>query len=606
MIKRHDTNPLTIDIEALRRKYAQEREKRVRPEGLAQFEVIEDKDEELLKDPFVEELIERDPIEEESDIAIIGAGLSGMMTAIRLRESSVKNMRIIDKAGDFGGTWYWNRYPGAACDIDATVYLPMLEETGYTPKEKYARSPEIFEHCQRLGRHFDLYRAALFQTAVRELRWDESDRRWLITTDRGDRIKARYVVIGMGNLSRPKLPRIPGIHTFKGKAFHTCRWDYNYTGGDSAGGMIRLGDKRVGVIGTGATAVQVVPQLAKYAEKLLVFQRTPSSIDVRGNAPVAEEWSKELAPGWQRERLDNFEALTQGIAQEKDLVNDAWTDFGRVIARVSEQFKEAGRDVPPAEELVEISDYIKMESLRERIAAIVKDPETAEALKPYYKLHCKRPCFSDEYLDVFNQDNVRLVDTGGHGVERFTERGVIVDGEEYPVDCIIFATGFDTFAPPTRSGGFQVYGVQGQSLEQRWTEQFNSLHGIGTHGFPNLFIAGGVRGGAGAFNVFYLIEKGTAHLAWIISTLLERGVERAEITSEAVERWTETLNEVAPSNLEAVNAECTPGYYNSEGMRGKSAILRANLYGGGTLDFFALLDDWRMAGLLDTDFDLVS
>ena len=199
--------------------------------------------------------------------------------------------RIVEKGGDFGGTWYWNRYPGAQCDTASMVYMPLLEETGHRPTEKYAHAPEILEQCRRIGRQYRLYEKALFQTEVTELRWDDARSRWVVSTSRGDRFTASFVGLGIGPLHVPKLPGIPGIETFKGHAFHTSRWDYDYTGGDPNGAPLTgLADMRVAIIGTGATSVQAVPHLARAAKQLLVVQRTPSSVDVRGNAPIDPEW----------------------------------------------------------------------------------------------------------------------------------------------------------------------------------------------------------------------------------------------------------------------------------------------------------------------------
>jgi cyclohexanone monooxygenase len=172
-------------------------------------------------------------------------------------------VRIIEKGGNFGGTWYWNRYPGAACDIESYVYLPLLEETGFIPLEKYSKGQEILEYSKAIARHFALYRDALFQTEVTDLSWDDEAQRWIVSTERGDKIRARFVAMANGPLHRPKLPGISGIETFKGHSFHTSRWDYDYTGGDPSGGLTRLADKRVGLIGTGATAVQCVPPSAR-------------------------------------------------------------------------------------------------------------------------------------------------------------------------------------------------------------------------------------------------------------------------------------------------------------------------------------------------------
>ncbi len=188
-----------------------------------------------LHDPYTEP-VDRPPLIDDVTVAVIGGGFAGLITGARLTQAGIDDFRIIEKGGDFGGTWYWNRYPGAQCDVESYVYLPLLEETSYVPSEKYARAPEILEHCRRIARHFDLYERACLSTEVTAIAWDDDRLRWTITTNRGDRMSARFLVMGNGPLHRPKLPGIPGIAEFEGHSFHTSRWDYSYTGGDSNGG----------------------------------------------------------------------------------------------------------------------------------------------------------------------------------------------------------------------------------------------------------------------------------------------------------------------------------------------------------------------------------
>ena len=408
----------SFDPDALREKYREERDKRLRADGNEQYVEITGEFARYLDDPYVAPL-ERGPLHDDVEVLIIGGGFGGLLAGARLREAGIDDIRLIEKGGDFGGTWYWNRYPGAACDIESYVYLPLLEEIGYIPKEKYAQAAEILAHSQAIGRHFDLYRNACFQTEVTEMRWDEATGRWIVRTNRGDEMHARFVVMANGPLHRPKLPGIAGIESFEGHTFHTSRWDYDYTGGDSDGGLTGLADKRVGIIGTGATAVQCVPHLGASAKQLFVFQRTPSSIDVRNNRPTDPEWAASLEPGWQQRRMENFNNLVSGIPEPEDLVDDGWTDIiGNLLIRIQRE----GADLTPDGLMatMELADFEKMEQIRARVETIVNDPDTAEALKPWYRQFCKRPCFHDDYLDTFNRPNVHLVDTEGRGVERIT------------------------------------------------------------------------------------------------------------------------------------------------------------------------------------------
>ncbi len=323
-----------FDPDALRNRYREERDKRLRNDGNEQYVEVKGDFKRYIDDPYVDPGFTRKPLNDEVEVLIIGGGFGGLLAGARLREAGVQSIRMIEKGGDFGGTWYWNRYPGAQCDIEAYIYLPLLEETGYIPKEKYSYAPEILEHSRRIGKKYDLYRDVCFQTQIKSITWNEEECRWIITTDRDDRMRARFVVMSNGPLNRPKLPGIPGIDSYKGHTFHTSRWDYGYTGGDTTGNLNKLGDKKVAVIGTGATAVQCVPYLAKYAQHLYVFQRTPSSVDERGNRPTDPEWVKTLTPGWQRRRMDNFNVLVSGGMEEVDLVSDGWTDIIRNLGAI--------------------------------------------------------------------------------------------------------------------------------------------------------------------------------------------------------------------------------------------------------------------------------
>ena len=319
---------------------------------------------------------------------------------------------------------------------------------------------------RRIGEKFDLYRDACFQTQIKDITWNEEEYRWIVRTDRGDVMRARFVIMSNGPLNRPKLPGIPGIDTYKGHTFHTSRWDYNYTGGDTTGNLHKLGDKRVAVIGTGATAVQCVPYLAKDAQHLYVFQRTPSSVDERLNQPTDPEWVKTLTPGWQLRRMHNFNAavnftdLSQGGKLEPDQVGDGWTDIRRHFAALASVKLDPNASPEERERLmIELADFRKMNQVRARVDAVVQDKKTAEALKPWYRQFCKRPTFNDEYLPAFNRPNITLVDTRGRGVDRITEKGLVFDGVEYEVDCIIFATGFEVGTAYTRRAALKYTGA---------------------------------------------------------------------------------------------------------------------------------------------------
>jgi cyclohexanone monooxygenase len=585
----------SFDPDRLRARYREERDKRIRPDGNDQYVEVSGAFVRFAEDPYVEPGFTRAPLTDEVDVVIIGGGFGGLLAGARLREAGVESLRIIEKGGDFGGTWYWNRYPGAQCDVESYVYLPLLEETGTIPTEKYARAPEILAHSQALGRHYDLYRAACFQTEATDLRWDEAAARWIVETNRGDRLRARFVVNSNGPLNRPKLPGIPGLATFRGHAFHTSRWDYDYTGGDSNGGLGKLADKRVAVIGTGATAVQCVPHLGAAAAHLAVFQRTPSSIDVRGNRPTDPAWAESLKPGWHQHRMNNFNILVSGGFQAEDLVADGWTDIIRKLLVIAQQEPGSFGTPDGIAKTMELADFQKMEQIRARVDEIVKDPATAAALKPWYRQFCKRPCFHDEYLQTFNRPNVTLVDTQGRGVERITERGVVANGVEYEVDCILYATGFEVGTEYTRRSACELHGRGGSTLTEHWRDGVRTLHGMHVHGFPNCFIMGNQQSGF-TVNYPHMLNEQSQHVAYIVRHALDRGARTVEVTPEAEEGWVQTIISMARMGLEFLE-QCTPGYYNNEGKPAERSG-QNGFYGGGSEAFFAILRNWRATGTL--------
>ncbi|HEX4098535.1 MAG TPA: NAD(P)/FAD-dependent oxidoreductase, partial [Caulobacteraceae bacterium] len=535
---------LGFDPEALRARYRAERDKRLRVDGNAQYQEIAGGYAHYLDDPYVEAGFSRPALTDEVEVVVVGGGFGGLLAGARLREAGIKDIRLIEKGGDFGGTWYWNRYPGAACDVESYIYLPLLEEVGYMPVEKYSRAPEILAHSRAIGEKFDLYRGALFQTEVTGMVWDDSLSRWIVKTNRGDGLKARFVVMANGPLHRPKLPGIPGVETFKGHSFHTSRWDYGYTGGTSNGGLTGLKDKRVGIIGTGATAVQCVPHLGEAAKQLYVFQRTPSSIDVRANRPTDPDWAASLEPGWQQRRMDNFNTLVSGGFAEEDLVKDGWTDIIRNLLLIARTGAASGAAAQDPMELMQLADFKKMESIRARVDQIVRDEAAAEALKPYYNQFCKRPCFHDDYLATFNRPNVHLVDTQGRGVEAITETGVVAGGRAYEIDCLIYATGFEVGTSYTRRSGYEVIGRDGVTLTQKWENGVSTFHGFHSRGFPNCFIISNTQSGF-SVNFPHMLSEQSRHVAYIVKTCLDRQVRVMETSQAAEDEWVDAIRSTA-------------------------------------------------------------
>src|ERR1700730_10930891 len=596
--------PDDIDLPALREKYRQEREKRLRPEGSKQYiELVDDFADYYETDPHSPAVV-REPISADIDVAVLGGGFGGLLCAAYLKKAGVDEVRIIELGGDFGGVWYWNRFPGLQCDNESYCYIPLLEELNYIPSKKFADGTEIYEHCRRIGKHYGLYDSAIFSTQVRALHWDEEIKRWRVSTSRKDDIRARFVVMASGPCHRPKLPVIPGIKNFKGHSFHSSRWDYEYTGGDSNGGLHKLADKRVAVVGTGAPAIQVVPFLGGDTKHLYVFQRTPSSVGARNNRLTDPEWVKSLKPGWQRERQRNFHSWTfEGMAPgQPDYVCDFWTELGRNTAARVLALEDPGAMTP--EQFMAINeeeDYKLMERLRRRIEGLVEDPETAEALKPYYRFLCKRPCTNDDYLPTFNRPNVTLVDVSStKGIERATEKGLIANGVEYEVDCIIYASGFEISTEIRRRYSIDaIEGRDGLSLFDYWHDGHKTLHGLTSRGFPNQFYTGFTQVGISA-NIAANYELQGEHIAYIISEALARGVTTVEPTKDAQDEWCKTIRETA-IDMSQFNSRCTPGYYNNEGGGGGEGIrfYLGEPYGPGFYAFGELLAEWRDKGDLD-------
>ena len=593
--------PAEVDIVSLREKYRYERDKRLVREGTNQYVQPTGKFADNYEaDPHMP-VVPRDPIAEDTDVVIMGGGWSGILAAYHLKQAGVTTFRHIDWAGDFGGVWYWNRYPGLQCDNDAYCYLPLLEETGYLPSKKFADGAEIYQYCQRVGKQFGFYDKALFHTLVTAMRWDEAIQRWRISTNRGDEIRARFVIMANGLLNIPKLPGVPGIADFKGRMFHTARWDYGYTGGTRQNPVLdKLADKRVAIIGTGATAIQAIPFLGRHVKQLYVIQRTPSTVDERPNPPTDTEWAKTLTPGWQKERQANFHRAAMEFFKpgEPDLICDIWTEISRNLS--AELAADGWPQLSPEQFMArrERVDYRVMERLRARAEAMVNDPATAEALKPWYRFLCKRPLSNDDYYPTYNRTNVKLIDVSGtKGVEKMTEKGFVAHGVEYPVDCMIFASGFEVSSDLDRRWGIEVVeGRGGKSIYQHWADGPKTLHGVMTHGFPNQFFIGYIQGALNASTTVQFGRQGY-HIAYVISEALKRGVRAVEPTEEAQDAYVDHFHEVE-FDTSQFQRECTPSYFTSEGkVNAPWALFRT--YGPGWDAFQKMLEEWRNKGDLE-------
>lgn len=530
--------------------------------GAADYMAMEGEFSHYLEDVYSADPVPRESLQDECEILVVGAGFAGLLLWYKLREAGFTDVRFCEKGGDVGGTWYWNRYPGIACDVEAYSYLPLLEEMGYIPSMKFAAGFEIMEYCQAMAEKFGFYDHCLFHTTVEQTQWHEEEGRWTVSTDRGDKMRARFVILANGILTTPKLARIEGMETFQGESFHTSRWDYN----------IDLKGKRVGIIGTGATAVQAVPELAKTVGELYVFQRTPSSIDVRDQRETTQEeretWAHE--PGWAKARRARFAKISEGRTALK--ANDDY------LAGKVDDYKERKMHESPlsAEELVQRqlqTNFRIMEQIRARVDAIVKDPKTAEALKPYYPYGCKRPTFHDEYLPAFNLPHVTLVDTAPRGVNHINERGVVHDGVEYPLDVLVYATGFQWMATSTFN---MIVGRDGRSLQEKWqTEGTKTFLGLHSKGFPNLFIISGPQGGGGSFNFTNAIEEHADYVVWMLETMRDSGARTVDVKQEPEDEYAKHC-QIADSVTRPLR-DCIT-YYNGHGEAEPGSLA---YYGGG-------------------------
>jgi cation diffusion facilitator CzcD-associated flavoprotein CzcO len=587
-----------VDIPALREKYRIEREKRMRDEGQKQyFRPSGDLLPDYAADPHLP-VASRDPISEDIDVVILGAGWGGIMAAYHLTQAGVTDFRNIDTAGDFGGVWYWNRYPGIQCDNDAYCYLPLLEETGFMPSKKFADGAEIQGYARAIAERYDFADRALFHTHINSLVWDDTAQRWRVGTNRGDKIRARFVIMACGVLNMPKLPGIPGIDSFKGKMFHSARWDYGYTGGSYGdNNLSKLADKRVAIVGTGATAIQAIPHLARHAKHLYVVQRTPSTVDERPNPPTDPDWIKSLEPGWQAARRANFHRAAMEVFQpgDVDLICDIWTEISRNLLAEMEAEGWPELDMMAFVEKREQIDYRVMERLRARVESLVDDPATVEALKPFYRYMCKRPLSSDDFYPAFNRPNVELVDVSDtRGIEAITATGFVANGREHPADCLIFASGFEVTSDLDRRWGIdRIEGRDGVSLYDYWRGGPLTFQGLMTNGFPNQFYVGYIQGGLNASVTLQFGQQG-AHAAHIIAEALKRGASEVEPTPAAQAAYLDRFREIEV-DLSSFQRECPPGYFTNEGeVPPKWGLFRGWGYGWDAWE--TMLADWRAQG----------
>ncbi|KAE9366267.1 FAD/NAD(P)-binding domain-containing protein [Stipitochalara longipes BDJ] len=617
-----------VDELQVEKRYGEERAKRLRGDGIDQFVDISlsERFQKFGEDPWVDEASVKDIKTQfpnnRTQVLILGGGFAGLLYAVRMIEAGIQpeDLRIVESGGGFGGTWYYNRYPGLMCDIESYCYLPLLEETGYIPKHRYSTGEEILNYANLIADKYKITGSAVFQTKAEKLVWDEETKEWqvqLTQRRKGElpqtlNICSQFVAMVNGVLNWPKLPGLPGILDYQGEMFHTARWDYSVTGGSPTdASLTKLKDKRVAIIGTGATAVQVVPQVARWAKQLYVVQRTPSNVFRRDQRKTDPEWFKREvanAPGWQRERIRNFhQHLTIAAQPSINLVDDEWTravGLTAVLGYAHSERPQTAKEIPAYMRKLRDIDLPRQAAARERAARVVKDPVVAEKLQAWYPTWCKRPCFHDEYLSAFNRDNVVLVDTDGKGLDRLTANSVVIGDHKYPVDVVIFATGFRTpfTGTPAEKANLTITGPHG-TMSQEWAAHGPStFHGVLDHNFPNLFLFG-VQQAANSPNYLFCVDAMAKHCAYILKEARLRTAGKpfaVAPTKAAAEDWAKQVM-MRGATRGAAMMGCTPSYFNLEGAiervppERRVIMARSGGWGSGE-DYSNYVEAWRAEG----------
>lgn len=503
------------------------------------------------------------PAATDYDVVVVGAGFAGVYAAYKMRELGLRT-RVFERGSDVGGTWYWNRYPGCRCDAPSMQYsYQFCDELQQEWKwsETYAPQPEILRYLQHVVDRFELRDLFQFETTVEATHYDDTKDTWTLVTDRGESVSARFCIMATGCLSARNIPDFPGLEEFEGTCFHTGNWPRE--GVDFAG-------KRVGLIGTGSTGIQATPIIAGSAEQLYVFQRTPQfTIPARNGAmdPAYEERIKAdyaafRARNYRRPlamdiELDPSRPKTFEVSEaERRATYERCWDTGGVSFWIA--YRDSSTN-PEANE--DISQF-----MRDKIAEIVEDPETARALMPDHIYGCKRPCLDTDYYETFNRANVTLVDVRGTGIERVTRSGVFAKGREVELDVLIFATGFDAMTGAL--GRIDIRGRNGRTLKEHWSEGPRCYLGLGSAGFPNLFTVTGPGSPSVLANMVTAVEQ---HINWIGDCIVhmdQHGYQSVEVDAEAEEPWLQhTLATADRTLLTACN-----NWYQGDNIPGKPRV----------------------------------
>ena len=481
---------------------------------------------------------------ERYDLVIVGAGFAGMCMLHRAREMGL-TARVYERGSGVGGTWYWNRYPGARCDIESMEYSYQFSEElqrEWHWSERYSPQGEILQYANHVADRFDLRRDIQFDSSVRSAHYLEEAAEWLVTTDAGEAVRARFVVMATGCLSSTNIPDFKGLESFRGKTYHTGNWPHE--GVDFAG-------KRVGIIGTGSSAIQSIPIIAEEAEHLTVFQRTPNFSVPAGNQPLDPELERAIKADYAgfRElnrtvptgfgaRYPAYEDSALGVdeATLKDRLEEHWELGGLLFLRA---FADLGLD--------RAANDVAAEFIRGKIREIVHDPATAELLCPDNVVGCKRLCADTNYFATFNRSNVDLVDVSENPIEEISPRGVITGGVEYELDCLIFATGFDAMTGALL--GVDIRGRDGLKLKDKWAEGPRTYLGLNVSGFPNLFTITGPGSPSVLSNMIQSIEQHVEFIGDAIGYMDAHKFRSIEAQPEAEDAWVGLVSAIADMTL---------------------------------------------------------
>lgn len=505
------------------------------------------------------------------DVLVLGAGFSGLYALHRLRELGFA-VHAIDDATDVGGVWYANRYPGARCDIESVDYCYSFDDSivqEWTWTERYPAQPEILAYIRFVADRLDLRRSITFRTKVTSLVFDEETDRWTATTDRGDVVTARHVVMATGQLSAPILPRIPGVEDFAGESYHTARWPY---------GGVDLTGKRVGVIGTGSSGTQAIPQLAKQAAELFVFQRTPHYIVPAENRDLDADYIVDLKRNFQdyREFARHHPGGTHRVLGDRSALDVSDEEFR---ATMEDYWRRGGPDILAAYNDIRtnLDAANKVGAfVCDKIRQIVKDPVTAEALCPKdYPFGTKRLVLEIGYFETYNRDNVHLVDVQANPIERITPAGVLTAEGEYPLDVVVYATGFDAMTGALNA--IDIRGIGGTTLKGKYAAGPSAYLGITAAGFPNMYFVAQAGSPSVLSNVMVSIEQ---HVEWItdlIVYLRDNGLTRADVSVVDEAEWVAEVNRLANATLFPVGRS----WYLGDNVEGKPRAFLVYLGGVG-------------------------